>query len=148
MRIVLVILMLLSPVNVLAQSSGYGDNFGAVAFSPRNGAVGYSYNYRSRDDAEQRALEECGHDCRIVMWFKNACGGLAGGARDGYGADWGDNQREAGNIAIRSCHANTTDCGAVRWVCTAGSSFPGAESVLLPPMRTDVARRSPSVVTP
>jgi len=128
MRIALVILMLLSPVNVLAQSSGYGDNFGAVAFSPGNGAVGYSYNYRSRDDAEQRALEECGHDCRIAMWFKNACGGLAGGARHGYGADRGDNQRE-GNVAIRSCRANTTDCGAVRWECTPASSVPPVEGV-------------------
>ena len=37
--------------------------FGAIAFSQSTGARGYSYDYGSRYEAEERALQECGAGC-------------------------------------------------------------------------------------
>lgn len=93
-------------------------HFGAIAFSQHSGAVGYSYDYSSGAAAEQRALNSCGSDCRVVVWFKNACGALAVGAGHGYGATWADTQSDAESLAMNTCRANTTDCGVTRWVCT------------------------------
>ena len=62
-----------------ATAAAAGDNFGAIAFSSSSGATGYSYDYDSRDGAEERALQECGPGCKVVLWFKNACGALAVG---------------------------------------------------------------------
>jgi hypothetical protein len=46
------------------------DNFGAIAFSSGTGATGYSYDYDSRDDAEEPALQECGPGCKVVLCSK------------------------------------------------------------------------------
>jgi hypothetical protein len=93
-------------------------HFGAIAFSRHSGAVGYSYDYSSGAAAEQSALNSCGGDCRVVVWFRNACGALAVGAGRGYGATWADTQSDAESLAINTCRANTTDCGVAQWVCT------------------------------
>jgi Domain of unknown function (DUF4189) len=96
----------------------YEKYFGAIAYSQRSGAVGYSYDYRSGNDAARSALNHCGPNCRIVVWFSNACGALAVGSGHGYGASWADTQGDAENRAMRICSANTTDCGIVQWACT------------------------------
>jgi hypothetical protein len=56
--------------------------------------------------------------CRVVAWFRSACGALAVGAREGFGADWGATRYEAENIALKTCNSYTTDCRIRRWVCT------------------------------
>jgi serine/threonine-protein kinase len=94
------------------------QKFGAIAFSQGSGAVGYSYDYVSSEDADRSALNSCGHDCNVVVWFSNACGALAVGAGRGYGATWAGSQLEAENMAMSRCGANTTNCDIVRWVCT------------------------------
>jgi hypothetical protein len=72
------------------------DTFGAISWSRRTGAQGYAWGYRSRVAAENRSLEECEiragtGDCRVLVWFRNACGSIAA-TRDGaVGTGWGSN---------------------------------------------------------
>jgi hypothetical protein len=85
-------------VLLAATAAAADDNFGAIAFSSSSGATGYSYDYDSRDGAEERALQECGPGCKVVLWFKNACGALAVGEGSGYGTGWASSRSEAENL--------------------------------------------------
>ena len=81
------------------------DYNGAIAYSSATGAHGYSYDYDTRDGAEQRALNECagyGGGCEAALWFRNACGALAVGA-DGWGTGWDINRSGAESNAIAKC---------------------------------------------
>lgn len=105
----------------LAQSVG-AASYGAIAFSPRNGAFGYSYNYGTRDEAEARALRECrvrGGGCRLMVWFRNACGALAVGEGYAYGWAWASSRGEARGRAMEECRARTRGCDIRVLVCTA-----------------------------
>lgn len=96
------------------------DYYGAIAYSTSTGAHGYSYDYDSRYDAEQRALNECyqyGGGCQVAIWFRNACGALAVGP-NGWGADWHANRSGAESKAIARCSQYSYGCSIVRWVCT------------------------------
>jgi hypothetical protein len=94
------------------------DYYGAIAFSQDSGNVGYSNDYRSREEAEERARAECGRECEVVLWFVNACGVLAVGDDNGYGTAWAASRREAEEIALSNCTDNATNCSVNRWVCT------------------------------
>ncbi len=94
------------------------DNFGAIAYSTGSGAIGYSYDYGSRDEAEEHALQECGPGCQVVVWFKNACGAVAAGSDRGYGTGWADSRGEAEETAMRYCQQNSQGCRPVGWTCT------------------------------
>src|ERR1700681_405368 len=83
---------------ILPSTQAAADNFGAIAFSASSGAAGYSYDYASRDEAEERALQECGRGCEVVLWFKNACGALAVGTGNGYGSGWAASRSEAEEV--------------------------------------------------
>jgi serine/threonine-protein kinase len=102
-----------------ASTNAAAQNYGAIAFSQSSGAVGFSYNFRRRDIAEERALEECGGGCRVVTWFRNACGALATGNGNGYGSGWASSRGSAERIALNKCAANTRNCRVIRWACTA-----------------------------
>jgi serine/threonine-protein kinase len=95
-------------------------HYGAIAYSPSTRAHGWSYNYTSRREAEQRALARCrryADDCVLPVWFRNACGALAVGA-DGYGSGWGSSRKLAEGYAVQSCSRYSGGCTVVRWVCT------------------------------
>jgi serine/threonine-protein kinase len=94
------------------------DNYGAIAFAQESGRIGYSYDYASRAVAEERALQECGADCEVVVWFMNACAALATGDDNGYGSGWAGNHREAERLALASCNENAQNCSVAQWVCT------------------------------
>ena len=98
------------------------NNYGAIAFSVVNGAHGYSYDYPSRRVAEQVALRACrqhgGIGCRVAIWFRNACGALAVGSGNGWGANWGTTRAAATRNAMRACRRHTSGCGIRRWACT------------------------------
>ena len=96
------------------------DSYGAIAFSPATGATGWSHSLRTRREAERLAMRGClGHagDCRVAIWFVNACGALAVG-RNGWGSGWGNDRRRAEREAIGTCSANTRSCQVVRWQCS------------------------------
>jgi hypothetical protein len=101
--------------------SALADSFGAIAYSPRTGATGWSYGKYSRGEAERAAGRNCDRyadDCRTAIWFKNACGALATGPNRGWGADWGYDRREAEYRAIGTCSRNAQGCEIRRWQCS------------------------------
>lgn len=97
-------------------SANTGDQYGAIATSS-SGRWGYSYNFSSRSKAEAKALKECGdQDCRIQVWFKNACGAVAKDDNGSLGWAWNVDIDEAKDDAISSCGTGT--CEIVTWACT------------------------------
>jgi hypothetical protein len=92
----------------LYSSTAAAARFGAIAYSPRDMAYGYSYDVGTAQRAKNRALRQCrsrvgSGDCRVVKVFKR-CGALAtsrGGRR--YGAGAGPNKSVAKKRAIRHC---------------------------------------------
>ncbi|MGF1491888.1 MAG: DUF4189 domain-containing protein [Microcoleaceae cyanobacterium] len=95
------------------------DNYGAIATSPDGRIWGYSYDYPNREQAEQKALSECGRsgaDCEVQVWFKNACGSVARNDQGNIGWAWADTRAAAEAQAILACNAE--GCSTETWVCT------------------------------
>ncbi|UJW87788.1 DUF4189 domain-containing protein [Devosia sp. SL43] len=100
---------------------GQAAEWGSIAYSPRTGATGYSYNYDTKGIAQAWAMSYCkesASDCRIVVNFQNACGAVAVGRNGGWGADWGPSRRSAEANAISVCQAHDRGCRTKRWVCS------------------------------
>ena len=101
--------------------SASAASFGAIAFSQDTGAWGYSYKYRSRSAAERRALNECrgkGYGCRIIVWFRDACGALAVGRANAYGWGWDAVRSRARGRALAACRARSSGCQLRVDVCS------------------------------
>lgn len=97
-------------------------DYGSIAFSPKNGAIGYSTKGTSRGNAQEWALYYCGQyarDCKVAVNFHGACGAFAQGAKGGWGADWGNSLAEAEAQALRICRNNDRGCRVRRSACTA-----------------------------
>ena len=99
-----------------------GPYYGAIAVSPQTGATGYSWDYSSKQAAVKAAIRSCeGYagtgDCRGLVWFKNACGAIAGNGR-GWGSGWGTNRNIASSYALQSCGKYGSGCKTIRTVCT------------------------------
>ena len=97
------------------------DYYGAIAYAPQRGAWGWSKDYTSQQDAEDRAMDECeqrseGTRCRIATWFRNGCGALATGP-NGWGADWGNTDWEAATKAMERCSEHSKKCKVKEKVC-------------------------------
>jgi hypothetical protein len=115
-----VILILAVAVVGSAGGAWADDHFGAIAYSPSSHADGFSYDYSTEAEAEERALAECnsrGDGCQSALWFRNACGALARGP-DGWGAAWGDDQDGAEQNALAECGSHSDNCSVTRWICT------------------------------
>lgn len=102
-----------------AMPSMAADSFGAIAYSPATGALGWSYEHNTRRSAESTAYGNCNAgDCRIAIWFKNGCGAVAVGNGGGWGADWGADRDPAQYLAVEACRKHTNGCRVVRWQCS------------------------------
>jgi hypothetical protein len=99
-------------------SAAAADTFGAIAYSQANGAHGYGYKARSREAAEEKALQECGPSCKVVIWFRNSCAALAVGKGRGYGTFYSANKDAVVVGAVRECRKNTSGCELTRMVCS------------------------------
>jgi serine/threonine-protein kinase len=106
-------------IAVAPSRSAMADNFGAIAYNTETGASGYSHDFGSRAEAEERALIECGRGCEVVTWFKNACASLATGSDRGYGHAWAGSRGAAERQAMGHCEENSSGCSIAVWVCTA-----------------------------
>ncbi len=102
-----------------AQGALAADTYAAIALSKASGAYGYGNGFGSRDEAEERALQECGAGCTIVLWVKNQCAGLAVGRGHGYGTYMGANERIVGDGSLNACEGYTSDCEVKVTVCSA-----------------------------
>ncbi len=64
-----------------AQAKG-GNLFGAIAVAIQEKGFGFSFNYPTREAAEERAITECeiraeGNSCRNIAWVRNGCAAVA-----------------------------------------------------------------------
>jgi len=112
-----VALMTSAPFGQSASAARYGS----IAFSEDSGAWGYSHGYSSRSAAKGRALRACrarGDGCRIVVWFRNACGALAVGRGNVYGWSWNTSRARARRRALAECRARTSGCRIRVTVCS------------------------------
>ena len=65
------------------------DYYGAIAINTDTGATGYSYDYSSQSSAERAALNYCGQNCEVAIWYKNTCAAVAYSYQNGtYGWAW------------------------------------------------------------
>jgi hypothetical protein len=108
------------------QCAGKGSHdYGAIAYSRRTGATGWSNKYDTRDEAESRALDECrarATDCEIEVWFDDTCGAVAAGDK---GVSWGlgDTARKAQLAALEKCsNAGGTNCEVKESACSRGAA--------------------------
>ncbi len=116
------------------------DLHGSISFSQEPDgryAWGMAWNYGNEVVAMQNASAECqragGSNCREAGWFKNACGALAIGNNNGYGAGWGDSIAEAENDALAYCRSLNSNCRIEASRCAQGaatfaSSDPGVSA--------------------
>lgn len=103
-------------------AAAHADSFGAISLSLATGATGWSHDYASRWKAEEVAQSHCykyAGDCRVAIWFKNACGAVARGP-DGWGADWALGRRQAQRAAVTACSNHSYGCEVIRWQCSGG----------------------------
>jgi serine/threonine-protein kinase len=105
------------PAIATAQSSG------AILCSPSTGPWSWSRNDRTRSGAKTRARQACrsaaggAHDCRLRVWFSNACGALAVGP-SGWGSGWGTTQARADAKARRVGARHSRNCRVELRVCS------------------------------
>jgi hypothetical protein len=117
------------------------DRYGAIAFSESSGADGWSSEHPTRRSAEQRALNQCAlqaDDCQVVVWFRNACGALAVGTGNTWGANWGNSRHAALTAAMRTCSDSADDCKPRQWVCR-GRTGPEERASQSPDVRDSYA---------
>jgi Domain of unknown function (DUF4189) len=97
--------------------------YGAIARSRTSGDKGYAWNYRSRYEAERRAIAECNGlsgagDCRALLWFSNACGSIAESDDGAAGTGWGSTAALSKRYSLDSCRDVGTSCRVTRTICT------------------------------
>lgn len=105
----------------IATGAASAAEFGAIAYSPGTGSYGYSHNYPSRGQAERVAQANClnyAGDCRIIVYFYNACAALAVGHSFGYGYGYALGPRQSRAIALANCRNNDRGCRVVESVCS------------------------------
>ncbi|HEV8015918.1 MAG TPA: DUF4189 domain-containing protein [Stellaceae bacterium] len=81
-------------------------DYGAIAYGRKSGAWGYSYNWDTKEDAENNALKNCaanGDDCEVTVWYQHECGAVASAAGDAAYWGVGDGTGDAGANALASC---------------------------------------------
>jgi hypothetical protein len=91
--------------------------YAAIAFAQSNGNYGYSNRASSRGAAEDRALQECGPGCEVVIWARDACAVLVTGDGNGYGVFWSADEDSAVSGALGECEARTSGCQLAAMVC-------------------------------
>jgi serine/threonine-protein kinase len=113
-------LAVLAMLAVVPHVAAAQELFGAIAYSDNAYKYGWANNYPTRDAATKAALEFCaknGPDCRVVLWFRNACGALVTGP-DGHGAAWAENRKVAISRATKLCAGRSEACALTRSFCT------------------------------
>ena len=74
----------LAPAAAVFLGVAQANAWGAIAYSMTTQDYGYSFDYGSRQAAEDRAMRECeaqsgADDCRANVFFNNGCGAVAWG---------------------------------------------------------------------
>ena len=95
------------------------DTYGAIAYNKNTGRYGWSTNYKTQDEANDRALDECGRGCRVVMRFWGEYrGALARGDNSAWGATSGPTDEGTRRTAIETCRKyRGTNCSVLVSAC-------------------------------
>ena len=100
--------------------------YGALATSP-NADFGWSKNYDTQDEAEDRALSECrkySRRCTIKKTFKNICVSVASSSNGAMGWTWGYNRGEGNRRAVTECtDQGGKSCKVVARFCTGDADY-------------------------
>jgi hypothetical protein len=96
--------------------------FGALAIQSNHGGnIGWSHNYNTKEDAEDRAMSECGPHCTVVLDYWNGCAAYAtdqSGGSTVYGWGTGDTRGNAEDSAQQQCEEHGGDqCTIQVWSC-------------------------------
>jgi hypothetical protein len=97
---------------VLPSAASAATYYCAIAFSPKTGGYGISYNHLSAENARIAAVNKCYRLTRdprpATFGAHNAWAALAVGAGNGYGWGWGTTKAIAETNALNSCRRFTT----------------------------------------
>ncbi len=119
-KFLLLFLLFLSPI----VSSFPSDTYGAIAYNAGSDRYGYSSGYKNKYLARAAARRRCGHNCVVVVWFKNGCGALATtvrvrGHRKGYAGRWAKYSSVARSRARSKCRRmNGRSCIVRKSICS------------------------------
>ncbi len=106
---------------------GHAMAAGALAIDSLQGEkYGFSFNHPSTDQAERRAMRECGSDCSVVLRFSRECGAYAADQARGsnaYGWATGATSAAVQQRAMSECRAKGgSSCKVRSWGCDAVAS--------------------------
>jgi hypothetical protein len=96
--------------------------YGSLAIDNNQGSLyGFSNNYATAQEADTRALAECGKDCKVVKNFSTGCAAYAADqAKGGVAYGWGSGVtgQEAKDKALEYCRKyGGTNCVVRVWSC-------------------------------
>jgi len=90
--------------------------FGAIAYSPSTGKIGYSHGFGDAEAAESAAVSACGvGDCAWQVMEGNQYAVIATGT-GGPGVAWNADYDTAQNDALAACSAKGDGCVVNAWV--------------------------------
>lgn len=92
--------------------------FAAISYNKETGLYGFSKGYSTREDAEERAAQECGPSCETLIWARDACAALATGSDLAYGSAWNADLAFADADALVACSEHADDCAVVVEACS------------------------------
>lgn len=120
-------------VLILALAGGQAMAAGSLAIDTLQGEkYGFSFNHPSMDQADQRAMRECGADCRVVLRFRAECAAYAADQAKGsnaYGWGTGATSGAVQQRALSECRAKGgSSCKVRAWGCDAASSSPAQDA--------------------
>nr|MBS0019018.1 DUF4189 domain-containing protein [Gammaproteobacteria bacterium] len=95
---------------------------GALAIDSNQGrGYGFAHGYQNTSQAEQRALNECGHGCQVVLRFNSGCAAYAADQSSGstaYGWGTASSGSAAQNRALSECQSRGgSSCMVRSWAC-------------------------------
>ncbi|MFN3571072.1 MAG: DUF4189 domain-containing protein [Polaromonas sp.] len=112
---------------LIALGGGQAMAAGSLAIDTLQGEkYGFSFNHPSIDQADARAMRECGADCSVVMRFRAECAAYAADQARGsnaYGWGTGATSGAVQQRALSECRAKGgSSCKVRAWGCDAAAS--------------------------
>ena len=95
--------------------------YGAIAYGVDSMAIGWSYDYENKRDAERSALANCARhsdDCKLVLSLFNSCGAVAAGDNKRFAVGQAFKSEDAQSNAVGACsRLGGTNCKVQAWAC-------------------------------
>ncbi|MDO9360793.1 MAG: DUF4189 domain-containing protein [Polaromonas sp.] len=118
---------------ILALAGGQAMAAGTLAIDTLQGEkYGFSFNHPSIDQADARAMRECGPDCSVVLRFRAECAAYSADQARGsnaYGWATGTTSSAVQARANSECRAKGgSSCKVRSWGCDAANSSPAQDA--------------------